>query len=140
MAVLIRKKEIEDTLKTPPKKGKWHVEPFKSYALENNLPFRILEDSEVLDNEAEAHKDEGDLWLCLEGETKFIYGGEMLDPWPHKDKDSKVNKKEWKAKEIAGGTEVTLKPGDWLWIPPGVPHQHASQGTSRLVIIKIPKR
>lgn len=140
MAVLISKKYIDDVLKTPPQKGKWHVEPFKSFALENNLPFKILEDSEVLDNKAEAHKDEGDLWFCLEGEVKFTYGGEMMDPRPYKDKDGKVNEKELQANGIVGGTEVMLNPGDWLWIPAGEPHQHSCEGTARLIIIKIPTK
>src|SRR3989344_3325930 len=106
MGVVIGKNEIAEALKVPSQKGKRLIEPFKTYALENNLPFKILEDCEVLDNEAEVHKEEVDLWLCLEGEARFIYGGEMLDPRPHKNKDGEINEKEWKAKEISGGAEV----------------------------------
>ena len=140
MAVFINKKYIDDALKTPPQKGKRLIEPFKTFALGKNLPFKILEDNEVLDNEAEVHKEEGDLWLCLEGEAQFIYGGEMLNPRPHKSKDGGANEKEWKAKGISGGTEVILKQGDWLWIPAGEAHRHFCEGTARLIIIKIPAK
>lgn len=137
--VLVRKEEIDKTLATVPTQGKKLLEPLKSLAAANKLPFNILEDKEVLNNEAEIHKHEGDLWLCLEGEVKFIYGGKLVDPWAKKLLDGRVDDREWKAKEIRGGTEAVLKPGDWLWIPPGEPHQHQCPGTARLVIIKIPK-
>lgn len=137
--VLVRKEEIAKTLATAPTQGKKLLEPLKGLAAANKLPFNILEDKEVLNNEAEIHKHEGDLWLCLEGEVTFIYGGELFEPWPKKLPDGKVDEREWKAKEILGGTESVLKPGDWLWIPAGQPHQHQCSGVSRLAIIKIPK-
>jgi uncharacterized RmlC-like cupin family protein len=52
---------------------------------------------------------------------------------------SGIDDREWKAKEIKGGTEVVMKPGDWLWIPAGEPHQHKTSTKARLVIIKVPK-
>lgn len=100
-------------------------------------PVAVLEDKEIL-NDAEVHKTEGDLWLCLEGEVTFICGGELVDPRFSKDKDGKDKVNELRAKEINGGAEIVLKPGDWLWIPPGEPHLHKTSGTARLVIIKIP--
>jgi len=128
--ILIKKELIEETLKTEAKQGKGLVEPLKSFAIEHKLPFKILEDKEVI-NEAEVHKTEGDLWHCLEGEVKFIYGGELVEP-------KFVNEKELKAGEIRGGKEILLGPGDWFWIPAGQPHQHSCSGTARLIIIKIP--
>ena len=127
--VLVRKEEIDKTLATAPTQGKKLLEPLKSLAGGNKLPFNILEDKEVLNNEAEVHKHEGDLWLCFEGEVKFIYGGEMVDPWVKKNTDGTENPNEIKAKEIKNGTETVLKTGDWLWIPAGQPHQHNCSGT-----------
>ncbi len=138
--VLVRKEEIDKTLATPPVVGKKLLEPLKSFASANKLPFNILEDKEVLNNEAEIHKHEGDLWLCLEGEVNFIYDGELVEPWAKKNADDTENPNEIKAKEIKNGTEAVLKPGDWLWIPAGQPHQHNCAGTARLAIIKIPGR
>lgn len=135
---VVRKTEIDKTLQAIPIDGKQLLEPLKSLAAQEKLPINILEDQNV-SNDAEVHLHESDLWLCLSGEVTFVCGGEMVDPWFGKKSDGSVNENDLKAKEIRGGTEVVLKPGDWLWIPAGEPHQHGAKGTARLVIIKIPK-
>ena len=134
---VIRKEVIDRTLKNEPTPGKKLLEPLKSLAAASKLPLNILEDKEVV-NDAEVHKHEGDLWLCLEGEVNFIYGGELVNPWAKKNPDGTLDEREWKAKEIKNGTEVVLYAGDWLWIPEGVPHQHKCSLVARLAIIKIP--
>ncbi len=137
--VLVRKEDIDKTLATAPTQGKKLLEPLKSLAAANKMPLNILEDKEVLSNDAEVHMHEADLWLCLEGEVKFIYGGEMIDPWFKKNSDGSEDQREVKAKSIRGGAESVLKPGDWLWVPAGQPHQHLCEGTARLAIVKVPK-
>jgi mannose-6-phosphate isomerase-like protein (cupin superfamily) len=127
-------------LQLAPAKGKRNLEPLKSFAAEHKLPFNLLEDAEVLDNKAEVHMEEGDLWLGLEGETTFIVGGELVEPIFSKRADGSENKNEIRAAQIKGGEKVILRPGDWIWIPPGEPHQHFCEKVSRLAIIKIPKR
>lgn len=134
----IPKEKISETLAAAPQDGKRLLEPLKSLSAASGAPINILEDRNVA-NEAEAHRHEADLWHCLEGEVTFICGGEMAEPWPKKNADGSVDEREWKAKEIKGGTELVMRPGDWLHIPAGVPHQHRCAGTARLVIIKIPK-
>ncbi len=136
--VLVRKEDVDKTLATAPIQGKKLLEPLKSLAAASKMPLNILEDKEVLSNDAEVHTHDGDLWLCLEGEVKFTYGGEMVDPWFKKKADGSEDNREIKSKSIRGGTESVLKPGDWLWIPAGQPHQHLCEGTARLAIIKIP--
>src|SRR3989338_4361182 len=128
---LFKKEDVDKILSSAPAKGKRMI--FKS----SDAPLGILEDSEVI-NDAEVHKKDGDLWLCLEGKVEFVYGGELVDPWFAKDKEGNENKNELKAKEIRGGEKMTLRPGDWLWIPPGEAHQHSCKGTARLAIIKVP--
>lgn len=128
---------VDKTLTTAPTQGKKLLEPLKRFGFENGLPFNILEDVEVK-NEAEVHRHEGDLWHCLEGEVTFVYGGRMVKPWAKKLPQDKIDDREIKANEIADGTHVVMKPGDWLWIPAGQPHQHWTNGLARLVIIKIP--
>lgn len=137
-SVFIPKSEIDQTLATPSTQGKRLLEPFKAFAAANKLPFNILEDNAV-SNEAEVHHHEADLWLCLEGSVRFVTGGEMVDPWFKKLADGTEDQREVKAKEIRGGTESVLNPGDWLWIPAGQPHLHVCEGVARLVIVKIPK-
>ncbi len=135
--VFVPSNDVQATLAVPATAGKKLLQPFRAFALANNLPFNILEDVNVV-NEAEVHIHEGDLWLCLEGEVAFVYGGEMVNPWFKKLADGTEDRREVKAKEIKGGTTSILKPGDWLWIPAGQPHQHNCTGTARLMIIKIP--
>ena len=137
--VVVRKKQIADTLKQESSAGKRLLEPLKSFAAGNELPMNILEDKEI-SNDAEVHMHEADLWHCLEGGVKFVYGGEMVDPWFGKNPDGSENRDEIKAKEIKGGDTVVLCPGDWFFIPAGQPHSHSCKGTARLVIIKIPQK
>lgn len=133
-SILVNKKFIVKALKTRPKKGKNLLEPFSTWSIKNNLPFNIIEDNEVLNN-AERHKHEGDLWLCLVGKVDFICGGKMINELAVQNSNGNNSQ----ADHIRGGKKVTLKSGDWLWIPPGEPHQHSSKSLSRLIIIKIPK-
>lgn len=134
--VLISKRRIKETLKSSPKKGKRLLEPFKTFAANNQIPFNILEDKEVT-NEPEIHTKEGDLWYCLKGRVKFICGGVMVDKRMRVDIDGNPNKLELTGTKIKDGKICELYPGDWLWIPAGIPHQHFTDSTVRLIIIKI---
>ncbi|MDO8435596.1 MAG: cupin domain-containing protein [bacterium] len=124
--------------------GKYNPEPLKSLAKDHGVPATILVDKNVPKgvNEAEVHRHEADLWICIDGEVHFIVGGEMVEPWAKKNPDGSINDKEIKAKEIRNGTEHTLRTGDVLYIPEGNPHVHFTEGTAaaRLWIIKIPAR
>lgn len=137
---LVRKKMIEKTLASPPVPGKRLLDPLASFAVANHFPLNILEDSEVKENDAETHMQTGDLWHCLEGKVTFVYGGKLVDSWIPKKTDGTSDSQELKGKKIRNGTRAILKPGDWLWIPPGQPHQHICAKTARLLIIKIPAK
>lgn len=138
-AVFVRREEIEHTLKMKPTQGKHMLEPFASFVKSVGLPFSILEDVRLFENDAEIHMREGDLWFCLEGEATFIYGGELVNPRVKKNLDGTEDKNELKGKSIAGGTTIVFRSGDWLWIPAGVPHQHTASDKVRMVIAKIPE-
>lgn len=137
--VHIPKSLIDETLAQEPQQGKRELEPLKAFSKQAGIAFNILEDSQVENNQAEVHQEQADLWLCLEGEVAFICSGEMNEPRFRALPDGSENQKEIYAETISGGTEVVLKAGDWLWIPAGVPHQHNTSDTARLIIIKIPK-
>ena len=134
-SVFIEKEFIDKVLDAKPSPGKHQLEPLKSLAIEKKLPCAILEDSELLENEAEIHKTMGDLWYCLEGEVEFTYGGELADSWVREGS----NGCEIAGKSIRGGAVQRLTTGDWLWIPAGEPHTHRTDVTARLMIIKIPQ-
>ncbi len=135
--VFIPKKEIDKSLEGKSVQGKTFLEPLKSITTDK-IPFNILEDYELHENEPEIHVNEADLWQCLEGEVKFLCGGELVDPSFRKNPDGTDNKNEIKGEDIRDAATHILKPGDWLWIPAGQPHKHT--GTGKLVIIKIPKK
>lgn len=126
---VVRKASIAEVVAALPVKGKSMFPPFHVFEGQKP-PFHILEDT-MVSNSPEIHTTEGDLWLCLEGEVQFTCGGEMLD-------QKEVGPNEMVGSRIENGETMTLTEGDWLWIPPHVPHQHAAQGTARLLIIKIP--
>ncbi len=136
-SVLITSDNVKGILAQASVPGKRLLDPLKSFSKSNGMPINILEDK-IVDNDAEVHTHEADIWHCLEGEVIFVVGGEMVDPRPKDNKDGTFDNRELKSKEIKGGTEVPMKAGDWLWIPAGEPHKHKTDGTARLVIIKIP--
>ena len=138
-AVHVPKSRIDEAIAMPPKQGKTELEPFKSLMKSLGVPFFILEDTQVENNKVELHTHEADVWMCLEGESWFKLGGEMVDPFPSASNGA-PNSKEMRSYELRDAETVVMKPGDWLWIPAGVPHQHGSTGTARLMIFKIPNK
>ncbi len=136
--VLVRQATVHRTLRTKPTSGKRLLDPLATFAFETDFPLKILEEKNVFVNEAEVHEKEGDLWNCLEGRATFIVGGLLKHPRDRLTKSGQRNHNELYGKEIRSGREIVLNPGDWLWIPPGTPHQHRAKGTTRLFIIKIP--
>lgn len=135
--VVIRRRDIDATLGAQSTQGKRLLEPLRSLAGVHDVPINILEDNNVV-NRAEVHKHEADLWQCLEGEVTFVYDGELVNPVALNRPDGSIDEREWSGDEIRGGIEAVLKPGDWLWIPAGVPHQHKCSSIARLIIIKVP--
>lgn len=127
--VVVRKGEISEMLASPSSPGKKMFPSFGGFKGQKSS-FRLLEDTAVT-NAPEIHMTEGDLWLCLQGEVQFICGGELADK-------KEVAKNEFTGTRIENGETLTLHEGDWLWIPPGVAHQHSAEKTARLMIIKVP--
>ena len=137
-SLLIRKEDIREALASRPVQGKNFLEPVKSLQALHQLPFNLLEDTAVVNN-VEVHKYEGDLWLCLEGEVTFLCGGALVEPYVRMKSDGTPDERELRAKGLYDAKEIVLHQGDWLWIPPGEPHQHRSEnGTARLMIVKVP--
>lgn len=135
---VVKSKTIISAINQPVIPGGGLLQPFASIAAESGFPMKILEDVAQW-RDAEVHVHEGDFWICLQGEARFVYGGELVNPQFRLNVDGSENKNELYAKEIVNGTEIVLQEGDYFWIPPGEPHQHGSTGTTRLGIIKIPQ-
>lgn len=136
--VFIPKSVTDETLAVPATQGKHILEPFKSAS--GIAKTYILEDVAV-DNKCEVHRNEADLWTCLEGEVEFDVGGELVDPYERKHPDGSRDEFEVRSApgNIRGAARYTLRPGDLLFIPAGVPHAHRTKGTARLYFTKIPQ-
>lgn len=134
----ITSKTIATSLATPAIDGLRLLEPLKSIALESGMPMKILEEVNT-GGDAEVHHHEADLWLCLQGMPKFTLGGKLVNERRRQNQDGSLMPNEYMGDRIEEGDEITLQAGEWLWIPPGIPHQHRSLGATRLVIVKIPK-
>ena len=137
MAIIIKKDIIKQTLATPTQNGTRLLEPLKSMSIENTMPFNIL-DEQASRGDVEVHTIDNDLWYCIEGETTFLCGGEMIHPIMRKNQDGTDNEHELKGDDIKNGETIVIRAGDWLWIPAGEPHYHITEKCVRIAIIKIP--
>ena len=122
-----------------PLQGKNVLEPLKGIAHAQSLAFNIIELAEHT-NKVEVHKFLNDLWFCLEGEVRFLCGGRMQESHTRVRSDGTLDKTEMRAKSLDGAQETIVRLGDWFWIPAGTPHQHITEKTARLMIIKIPQQ
>ena len=139
--IFLPKNFVEDLLASPAVPGKHLLESFQHFASGKSIPFMLLEDAVPMERpDAEVHTHEGDMWYCLEGSATFLCGGELVDGQARKNADGSVNRNEWFAKAIRGGTKYEVRAGDWLWIPHGEPHQHWSTVQARMMVIKVPKK
>jgi mannose-6-phosphate isomerase-like protein (cupin superfamily) len=68
------------------------------------------------DGGAEVHEDWYDHIFIQEGEASFVVGGVAVDP--------KITAPgETRGTSVKDGTTIVMHPGDYLFIPPGIPHQ-----------------
>ena len=77
------------------------------------------------------HANSLDIWLVQAGSATAVTGGELLDvkKRPNSDDDA--------GSAIKGGTEQLLKPGDVLYVPPGVPHGFKDIAGFRAFLIRM---
>lgn len=62
------------------------------------------------------HAKSADVWVMTAGSATAITGGQLVDP------QKRPNVDDVAGSSIRGGVQQALKPGDVLYIPPGVPH------------------
>ena len=62
------------------------------------------------------HANSLDIWLVSQGSATAVTGGSLIDSKKRPDSDDAAGT------AITGGVEQALKPGDVLYVPPGVPH------------------
>ena len=62
------------------------------------------------------HAKSLDIWLVSAGSATAVTGGKLLDV------KKRANSDDAAGSSIMGGVDQPLKPGDVLYVPPGVPH------------------
>ena len=62
------------------------------------------------------HAQSLDIWLVSAGSATAVTGGQLLDS------KKRTNSDDAEGTSIKGGVEQSLKAGDVLYVPPGVPH------------------
>jgi mannose-6-phosphate isomerase-like protein (cupin superfamily) len=78
-----------------------------------------------------AHANSLDIWLVQAGSATAVTGGELLDA------KKRPNSDDVAGSTIKGGTEQPLKPGDVLYVPPGVPHGFKDIAGFRAFLIRV---
>lgn len=136
-AAYINSSVVEETLVNKPTEGKNLLEPFTSFAKEAGAEISLLE---ITDSEsrAEVHRDKIDFFYCLDGEVEFVTSGHLVEPFLRENDDGSKNDLEIRAPRIEDGEVHTLKKGDMIWIPNGLPHSNRAESSGRLLVIKIP--
>jgi mannose-6-phosphate isomerase-like protein (cupin superfamily) len=93
--------------------------------------YKIHASRRVQPGMAEIHELDTDLIRVLEGEATFVVGGKSVEAKP-------TAPGELRGKEIVGGHEYHLVPGDVIIVPAGVPHWFkAVEGTLLYYTIKV---
>jgi quercetin dioxygenase-like cupin family protein len=94
-------------------------------------PYRVGLEYRTPRGIASAHKNDGEFMLVLEGEGVIVAGGTMVNP---KDLGANID-----GDAIAGGTDIRMKKGDWIFVPKGLPHLARTDGTFVLATLHVPQ-
>ena len=78
--------------------------------------YQIINTIRDKDGQAEIHADWNDNLFVQEGEASFVTGGSAVDA-------KTTAPGEQRGTAIKGGTTMTMKPGDYLFVPTGTPTQ-----------------
>ena len=104
--------ELGDTLK----KGMTPGAFYSQVMLSKHDGYQIINTIRDKDGQAEIHADWNDNLFVQEGEATFVTGGTAVD--------AKVTAPgEQRGTAIKGGATMTMKAGDYFFVPAGTPHQ-----------------
>lgn len=104
--------ELGDTMK----KGMTPGAFYSQILLSKHDGYQIINTIRDKDGQAEIHADWNDNLFVQEGEASFVTSGTAVD--------AKVTAPgEQRGSAIKGGATMTMKPGDYFFVPAGTPHQ-----------------
>ena len=104
--------ELGDTMK----KGMTPGSFYSQILLSKHDGYQIINTIRDKDGQAEIHADWNDNLFVQEGEASFVTGGTAVD--------AKVTAPgEQRGTAIKGGATMTMRAGDYFFVPAGTPHQ-----------------
>jgi mannose-6-phosphate isomerase-like protein (cupin superfamily) len=104
----------------------WAAEKLADY--EQHFPMLLYRNR---DGEAEVHANFADLFYLIDGSATLLTGGKVIGA-------RSTGPGEIRGDSIEGGTHQSLKPGDLIHVPVGVPHQMLVGGkTATCLIMKM---
>jgi mannose-6-phosphate isomerase-like protein (cupin superfamily) len=104
--------ELGDTMK----KGMTPGSFYSQILLSKHDGYQIINTIRDKDGQAEIHADWNDNLFVQEGEASFVTGGTAVD--------AKVTAPgEQRGTSIKGGDSMTMRAGDYFFVPAGTPHQ-----------------
>jgi len=104
--------ELGDTMK----KGMTPGAFYSQVMLSKHDGYQIINTIRDKDGQAEIHADWADHLFVQEGEARFATGGTIVS-------GAVTAPGEQRGTSIKGGTVMTMKPGDYFFVPAGTPHQ-----------------
>ncbi len=117
-------KELEETLQ----KGMTPDALYSQVQLAKHDAYQIHMTARDKSGLAEIHDNWSDHIFIQKGEASFIIGGVAVD--------AKITAPgERRGTAIEGGTTMVVRPGDYLFIPPGTPHQMVVKPGQRATFI-----
>ena len=91
----------------------------------------VFHDSKRENDLNEVHDGSDDIYYVLKGTATLMLGGSLVEP-------NEISPGEWRSKTAAGGTSVTIKQGDLVFVPRGTRHQRTVTGKGfSMILIKI---
>lgn len=91
----------------------------------------IFHDAKRENDLNELHDASDDIYYALNGTATLLLGGSLIDA-------NEISAGEWRAKTTTGGTKVTIKKGDLIFVPRGTPHQRTVTGKGfSMILVKI---
>lgn len=116
--------DLGDTLKKAKKPSDFYAEALIS----KGAVYRVVNTIRDKDGQAEIHADWADHIFVQEGEARIATGGTAVGAVV-------TAPGEQRGTSIKGGTVMTMKPGDYFFVPPGTPHQMLVPAGGRIKFI-----
>ncbi len=104
--------ELGDSLK----KAKKPTDFYAQALISKGAQYQVINTLRDKDGQAEIHADWSDHIFVQDGEARLVTGGTAVEA-------ATTAPGEQRGKSIKGGTTMTMKAGDYFYVPPNTPHQ-----------------